>query len=160
MLGEVANKLNIPVAVTMHGISSMDSNDPLYLGMVGIHGSYAANSAIHQTDLLIAIGCRLDDRVTLNLKDRFAPDARIVRIDISDGPNPIYGRCKFIHSDASIFLTSLQDYNIRKECWIDKCAYTHELPLPVRMLQKIDEVYYNPERIVVTDVGQNQIWAT
>ncbi len=80
-LTELARKLNIPVTMTLMGLGGFPGTDPLSMGMLGMHGSYTANMAVAKCDLLIAVGARFDDRVTGRL-DAFAPDAKIIHIDI------------------------------------------------------------------------------
>ncbi|MGC8804941.1 MAG: thiamine pyrophosphate-binding protein, partial [Candidatus Ratteibacteria bacterium] len=80
-LRKFAEKANIPVALTLMGLGSFPTEHPLYLGMVGMHGTRYGNHAIMDTDLLIAIGCRFDDRVTGKISE-FAPHAKIIHIDI------------------------------------------------------------------------------
>ena len=80
-LTRLAHRLGIPVAMTLMGLGGFPGTDGLSLGMLGMHGSYAANMAVAKSDLLIAVGARFDDRVTGRL-DTFAPEARIVHIDL------------------------------------------------------------------------------
>ena len=80
---ELVEKLSIPVDITLMGLSGFPSAHPLSLGMLGMHGSYAANMAISEADLIIALGVRFDDRVTGNLA-KFAPNAEIIHVDIDD----------------------------------------------------------------------------
>ena len=80
-LTQLARRLNIPVTMTLMGLGGFPGTDPLSLGMLGMHGSYAANMSVAKSDLLIAVGSRFDDRVTGRL-DAFAPQAKIIHIDI------------------------------------------------------------------------------
>ncbi len=78
---EIAEEQEIPVVSSLMGISAIPSTHPLYLGMIGMHGTFPANNAVSETDLLFSIGVRFDDRATGNL-EKFAPKARIVHVDI------------------------------------------------------------------------------
>ena len=80
-LAQLAHRMGIPVTMTLMGLGAFPGSDPLSLGMLGMHGSYAANMAVAKSDLLLAVGARFDDRVTGRL-DTFAPEARIVHIDL------------------------------------------------------------------------------
>lgn len=80
-LTSLARKLQIPVTCSLMGLGAFPATDPLWLGMVGMHGTYAANLAINNADVLVCVGARFDDRVTGKLTG-FAPKARIVHIDI------------------------------------------------------------------------------
>ncbi len=80
-LKNYAERQNIPVINTLLGLGCFPADHPLHLGMAGMHGTYTANMAIYESDLLISIGARFDDRVTGNLK-HFAPNAKIAHIDI------------------------------------------------------------------------------
>lgn len=78
---ELAEKAQIPVAVTLHGLSSFPTSHPLYAGLLGMHGNYGPNILTNKADVILAVGMRFDDRVTGRLKD-YAPDAKIIHIDI------------------------------------------------------------------------------
>ena len=80
-LRQFLNHSQIPATSTLKGLGSVDKDYPYYLGMLGMHGTKAANLAVQKSDLLIAIGARFDDRVTGKL-DTFAPNAKVVHIDI------------------------------------------------------------------------------
>ncbi|MPQ77100.1 acetolactate synthase 3 large subunit [Hydrogenovibrio sp. JE_KL2] len=80
-LTELARKLNFPVTNTLMGLGSFPADDSQFVGMLGMHGTYEANLAMHNSDLIIAIGARFDDRVTGNL-EKFCPDAKVIHIDI------------------------------------------------------------------------------
>ncbi len=80
-LRRLLDDLNIPTFATVHGLGAVPAESPYYLGMVGMHGTRAANMALHETDLLLVFGARLDDRVTGD-PTRFAPQAKIVHFEI------------------------------------------------------------------------------
>jgi len=83
-LNELAEKLQIPVTTTLHGLGSFDENSPLALKMVGMHGTAYANFAIQNSDLIIGIGCRYDDRTTGNITN-YAPNAKLIHVDLDKG---------------------------------------------------------------------------
>ena len=81
VLRDFIEDTDIPVVHTLHGVGGLPGNHPLFLGMIGMHGNQAANTAVQECDLLIAVGARFDDRATGNLK-KFAPNAAVIHIDI------------------------------------------------------------------------------
>ena len=83
-LNELAEKLQIPVTTTLHGLGSFDENSPLALKMVGMHGTAYANFAVQNSDLIIGIGCRYDDRTTGNIAN-YAPNAKLIHVDFDKG---------------------------------------------------------------------------
>ena len=172
-----AEKLGIPVTMTLMGLGSIPGNHPLSLGMLGMHGTYWANMAVMESDLLIAIGSRFDDRVTGKI-EAFAPQARIVHIDIdptSISKNvrvdlPIVGDCKRVLSKILSFLEEedVGTFKAGMEKWhhqIDKFRAIHsmsyeqrELIKPQYVIEKIFELTKG-DAIISTEVGQNQMWA-
>ena len=170
-LGKFARKANIPVTTTMMGLGGFPENDPLSLGMLGMHGTAYANHAIQSADLLIAVGARFDDRVTGRLDD-FAPNATVVHIDIdpsSVSKNvhvdiPVIGDAKGILKELNE-LVKKQDY-ISWHRTINK--WKKELPLKYRndeklrpqyIIEQIYELTKGKNVIISTEVGQNQMWA-
>ena len=172
-LKEYAEQQGLPVIHTLLGLGGFPADHPLFIGMAGMHGIYAANMGLYECDLLISIGARFDDRVTGNLKT-FAPNATVAHVDIDPaeiGKNiptaiPVVG-------DAKATLLALIEQNGKKpECeeWIGTIeGWKKEYPLrydrevkDVLKPQKVIELlhqYTNGEAIVVTDVGQHQMWA-
>lgn len=167
-LQEVAQKLRIPVAVTLMGKGSYPSGDDLFLGMVGMHGTVKGNYSIQESDLIIAIGMRFSDRV-VGRSDGFAPKAKIIHVDIEAAEIdknvvtdiPIVADCKE-------FLTNV-DKNIEgplnTEPWIKEIqGVNKKKPIPEEgiqpenLLQFVNE-YIDDKTIVVTDVGQHQMWS-
>ena len=176
-LTEFAKKLHAPVTASLMGLGSFPGTDSLWLGMPGMHGTYRANMAIGACDLLIGIGVRFDDRVTGKV-DTFAPNARIIHIDIdptSISKNiqvtvPIVGDCK----SAIKGLNSLLDekkVKITKKSrkrWLDQIEEWKSTQ-PLRYEQKdvikpqyvVEKLYEltKGQAIITTEVGQNQMWA-
>ena len=161
--------VDVPTAVSLMGISALPSAHPRFLGMIGMHGTYAANTAVQNCDLLFAIGARFDDRSTGDLA-KFAPHASVVHIDVdpaSIGRNvpagiPIVG-------DAARVLEDLLPHlrRPRHDAWIattDDWKTTHPLAdipgngrlSPTAVLHAISAAF--PDAIVTTEVGQHQMW--
>ena len=177
----VAEKLEVPVTPTLMGLGGFPSAHPLCLGMLGMHGTYASNMAISESDLLFAVGVRFDDRVTGKLAT-FAPNAEIVHIDI-DPAN--IGKLKTAHlsiiSDAKTALQAIADEldntdqtsissncEKRKEWWVKIGQWQSSAPLgcdysesEIRPQMLIEELYQvtGGDAVIVTDVGQHQMWA-
>ena len=177
-LRKFAWRTKIPVTSTLMGIGAFPGSDPLWLGMPGMHGTYYANMAISHCDLLIAVGCRFDDRVTGKV-DHFAPHARIVHIDVdpsSINKNvmadvPIVGDCKtilqaindklaqdnFTVGDADRAEWFEQISTWRKENPLSYCQSEEEIK-PQFVVEKLYEITKG-KAIITTEVGQNQMWA-
>jgi len=169
-LKKLAFKANIPVTTTLMGLGAFPENHFLSLGMLGMHGTFYANSAISNADLIIALGTRFDDRVTGKLTE-FGSKAKIIHIDIDPaeiGKNvlvdiPIVG-------DVKKILQKLNEYvheKTEKE-WLEtvkelkrkyplKYVNNEELK-PQYIIEKIDEITKG-EAVIVTSVGQHQMWA-
>ncbi len=171
-LMEFSNKTSIPVTTTLTGLGSVPSNYELYLGMPGMHGTYAANHALDECDLLIAVGVRFDDRVTGKL-DTFARQARIIHIDIDPaeiGKNivpeiPIVGDVKLVLREMikRVKPADITAWNEKVQQW--KTAY----PLcydqkpdcslkPQLVIEEFNRLT-GGTAIFTTDVGQHQMWA-
>jgi len=165
-----AEAIMAPVTTTLLGIGAFPESHPLSLGMLGMHGTRYANYAIQESDLLIAIGARFDDRVTGKI-EAFAPHAKVIHIDIDPaeiGKNvrvdlPIIGNAKAI-------LQSLLSYlqKSRREAWLEKVKrWKKEYPLQYQQSDTVIKPQYVvqeirkacPDAIIVTEVGQNQMWA-
>ncbi|ABK13912.1 MULTISPECIES: acetolactate synthase large subunit [Methanothrix] len=169
-LFQLATRLNAPVTTTLMGMGCFPTDHPLSLGMLGMHGTKYANLAVQEADVLLAVGARFDDRVTGKIAS-FAPKARIIHIDVDAaeiGKNvrvdiPVVG-------DAKIALTELLKHVQQRPWteWNEKIlSWKREYPLrytrdenvikPQFVVEKICELC--PDAIIVTEVGQNQMWA-
>jgi len=172
----LAELARIPVTVTLLGLGGFPGDHPLFLGMLGMHGTYAANTAITQCDLLFAIGSRFDDRVTGKV-ETFAPSARIIHVDIdpsSISKNvtvnvPIVGDAKNILSRMVKGLKEHGDvWKGARKPWLEEVrGYAAEHPLRYQPSQTVIKPQYviqqihrltRGEAIVATEVGQNQMW--
>ncbi len=178
-LKSFAKKLNIPVTTTLMGLGGFPGDDPLFMGMLGMHGTYTANMAVTNTDCLIAIGSRFDDRVTGKI-DEFAPFAKIIHIDIdptSISKNvvvdiPIVGDVKSVLKDMLDCLpsgTRLSEYRRKLKGWhkqIREWMKTHPLTVEqprggrIKPQYVVERLYAltGGDAIITTEVGQNQMW--
>ena len=180
-LTTLARRLNIPVTMTLMGLGGFPGTDPLSLGMLGMHGSYAANMAVAKSDLLIAVGSRFDDRVTGRL-DAFAPEAKIIHIDIdpsSISKNvtvdiPIVADCRLALQAMNEWFDSATDFSeaaIKEQNapWLAQLkewdtahplryADEGEIIKPQYVIEMLQELTKG-EAIITTEVGQNQMWA-
>jgi acetolactate synthase-1/2/3 large subunit len=176
-LTHLAHSSQIPVTTSLMGIGGFPGLDPLCLGMLGMHGTFRANMAVSNSDLLIGIGVRFDDRVTGKI-DTFAPDADIVHIDIdptSIRKNvpvaiPVVGDCKDTLAMINQILDKekLTDLDEKRRPWLDQIqhwkdtkplAYKQsEVIKPQYVIEKLHELTQG-KAIITTEVGQNQMWA-
>ncbi|NJB66649.1 acetolactate synthase-1/2/3 large subunit [Desulfobaculum xiamenense] len=176
----LAHNLRIPVTTTLMGLGAFPGDDPLFLGMLGMHGTYAANRAVQECDLLIAVGARFDDRVTGRVSS-FAPNAKVVHIDVdptSIRKNvsvdvPIVADCaatlKALKQDVAEGLS--QEGFVRDHTpWLERLAeWGQRHPLTyngangtIIKPQQVVETLYDltgGNAIISTEVGQNQMWA-
>jgi len=168
-LRALAEKLHCPVTTTLHGLGSFPENNPLAMGMLGMHGTWYSNMAVEYCDVLIAIGARFDDRVTGNV-DAFAAEAKKIHIDID--PSAISKNVRVdvpIVGDVKTVLEVLNDLvrPLETEDWLKTIQqWKQEHPLRYEagdgilaqyIIQKLGEIT-GGDAIVVTDVGQHQMW--
>ncbi|HQX62165.1 MAG TPA: biosynthetic-type acetolactate synthase large subunit, partial [Thermomicrobiales bacterium] len=170
-LRTLAERAQIPVALTLLGIGGISQQHPLCLGMVGMHGFAHANRAIHEADLLIGVGMRFDDRVTGRVS-KFAPNARIVHIDIDPaeiGKNvetavPVVGDAR---QALAMLVADVEE--LRHEEWIAEIDDWRQTPpyrplgnetvlQPQFVMERLSELTER-SAVVATDVGQHQMWA-
>jgi acetolactate synthase-1/2/3 large subunit len=180
-LTELAEKLNTPVTMTLMGLGGFPGTNPLSLGMLGMHGSYASNMAVAKSDLLIAVGARFDDRVTGRL-DAFAPHAEIIHIDIDptsisknvDVDIPIVADCKHALRAMNSWFDDSKQFDAgatsdKHQPWVDQVhEWNEKHPLTYREEGDIIKPQYvievlnkltKGDAIITTEVGQNQMWA-
>ncbi len=176
-LSDFAHKLQIPVTTTLMGLGCFPGTDKLSLGMLGMHGTYRANMAVTNCDLLIAIGARFDDRVTGDIS-KFAPLAKIIHIDIDPTSisknvrvdTPIVGDVRDIFKKFHVLLEDVGKINWKnkRKSWfaqIDKWKSVHSLDYkqkdtikPQYVVEKLYQLT-DGNAIISTEVGQNQMWA-
>jgi acetolactate synthase-1/2/3 large subunit len=170
-------KTKIPVTGSLMGLGSIPGTDPNWLGMLGMHGTYRANMAVSECDLLIGIGVRFDDRVTGKI-DEFASNATIVQIDIdptSIHKNvpvsvPVVGDCKIALKLINKLLDNEKpnEIKVKKSEWLDRIdEWKKTTPLkydqkniikPQFVIEKLFELTKG-DAIITTEVGQSQMWA-
>ncbi len=178
VLAEIAEKAELPVGCTMLGLSSIPSSHPQYVGMLGMHGNLGPNINTNRADLIIAIGMRFDDRVTGDVK-KYAPNAKIIHIDIDSSEfDKMIKADLHVHADAREALEALlplvesksrkdwrasfdQHHRVEEERVMArelKTAAPDGRMLMGGVVRKVCDAFGN-EAIVVTDVGQNQMFA-
>jgi acetolactate synthase-1/2/3 large subunit len=170
-LRRLLDDLNVPTFATVHGLGAVPPQSPYYLGMVGMHGTRAANTALHETDLLMVFGARLDDRVTGD-PTRFAPNAKIVHFEIDPAQLDRVRTCDLpvignladtipaFHAEAR--KASLPDWS----GWRAVACGAERAELDPRGLAQptirfLDELFSRlpQDNVIIADVGQHQMWA-
>ena len=174
---EVVKLSGIPVITSLMGLGCIPSTQEGFLGMVGMHGSYAANMAVQQCDLLITLGARFDDRVTGKLS-AFAPNAKIVHFEVDKAEinknvpadYPVFGDLRWsMPIFLNLMIRSCDNYEKQIQEWREHViamnkehpfAYNHDANtiLPQQLIEAVSKLV-DDDTIVVTDVGQHQMWA-
>ncbi len=170
LVKKVAEKANIPVTTTLMGLGAFPSNHKLSLHMLGMHGTAYANYAVTNCDLLIAVGARFDDRITGKIS-AFAPDAKIVHIDID--PTSVSKNIPVdipVVGDAGNILAGLLPHlkKVARKDWLAQVAeWKRKFPLkyaktglkPQYVVETISRLTARRKTIICTEVGQHQMWA-
>ncbi len=172
VLRQLAEKASLPVVTTLMGIGCLPSSHPNLLGMVGLHGAVAANYAVDDCDLLLAVGVRFDDRVTSGLGHLFATKAKIIHIDIDLAEIakvvrthiPIVGDARLVLEEV---LNGLEELTVPQatDWWDQLRVWKNDYPkrydkdrlTPQMVIECMGELA-GDDTIVVTDVGQHQMW--
>jgi len=167
---ELAIKNDIPVTMTLLGLGAFPATHKLALGMLGMHGTAYANHSIMESDLIIAVGARFDDRVTGKL-DEFAPHAKVIHIDIDpasvsknvDVDIPIVGDVKTIlkKMNKAVKKPDTKEWIARIEDWRKKHPLKYKDDEALRPQYVVEQIYEATKgnAIITTEVGQNQMWA-
>ena len=175
-LTKFAKYLNFPVTNTLMGLGCFPGDDPQFIQMLGMHGSYEANMAMHDCDLLIAVGARFDDRITGRL-DKFSPNATVIHIDVD--PSSISKNIKAhipIHGDVKAAVNKLSEEIISKNLkpknidrwwgqineWRKKDSFKYNQDSEIIKPQFVVDSLYKVTKgdaFITSDVGQHQMWA-
>ncbi|HIB55811.1 MAG TPA: acetolactate synthase 3 large subunit [Alphaproteobacteria bacterium] len=179
LLKKFAHETGFPVTNTLMGLGGFPGNDPQFIGMLGMHGTYEANMAMHDCDVMFAVGARFDDRVTGRLSD-FAPTAKKIQIDIdrsSINKNvfvdiPLVGDVANVLEDIEAVWKQEKRSSNKKavkswweqiDCWREVNCLKYEQSLnsikPQYALQRLHEITKDLDVYITTEVGQHQMWA-
>ncbi|MCK9208304.1 MAG: thiamine pyrophosphate-dependent enzyme, partial [Salinivirgaceae bacterium] len=168
---QIAEKNNIPVTSTLRGLGCFQPSHPLYLGMIGMHGTKYANQLIEEADLVIALGVRFDDRATGKVSE-FCKNAKIIHVDIDKAEiNKIKPSHISVNADIINFIETVEPYVVRdvRAQWLKEVnEKKKELPYvsapdnddvfhPLRIIREIAS-HVPSDTIISTDVGQHQMW--
>ena len=182
LLRELVSITGFPITSTLQGLGAYPGDDHQFLGMLGMHGTYEANNAMHDCDLMINIGARFDDRITGKI-DEFSPKSKKVHIDID--PSSIGKIVKVdlaLVSDVDVFLSALikkfkeknknfidvNKVNIEKwwkqiDAWREKKSLNYKnsdtIIKPQHAVERLYELTKNQDTFITTEVGQHQMWA-
>ncbi|MBB4841621.1 acetolactate synthase-1/2/3 large subunit [Paucibacter oligotrophus] len=175
----LARALHAPCTLTLMGLGAFPASDPLFLGMLGMHGTLEANLAMHHADLIVCVGARFDDRVTGRL-ERFSPGARVIHLDVAAGQIHKVRRAEVgLVGDCLASLQALEaGLRLRGRGGQDLCAWWAQIDrwraedslavderasegqvLPQRLMRRLQAALGPRDAIVSTDVGQHQMWA-
>ena len=177
-LTQFAQRLNLPVTSSLMGLGVYPSTDKQFLGMLGMHGTYEANTAMHESDLILGVGVRFDDRTTNNL-DKYCPNAKVIQIDIdptSISKNvpvaiPIVGNAKNVLDEFLSLLgeeigsrpqNQLEDWWKQIDEWKAKKCLDFDRTSGVIKPQQVMEAVYRitkGQAYIASDVGQHQMFA-
>jgi acetolactate synthase-1/2/3 large subunit len=179
LLRELVRLTGFPITSTLMGLGAYPASDPQFLGMLGMHGTYEANLAMHECDVMINIGARFDDRITGRL-DAFSPYSKRIHVDIdpsSINKNvkadlPIIGDCAHVLEDMvrlwrqtapQIDKVALKDWKAKIEGWRARNCLAYrpstDVIKPQYAIQRLYELTKGRETYVTTEVGQHQMWA-
>jgi acetolactate synthase-1/2/3 large subunit len=179
LLRELAALTGAPVTSTLMGLGAFPASSPQWLGMLGMHGSFEANNAMHDCDVMVAVGARFDDRVTGRL-DAFAPGSRKIHIDIDASSIGKNVRCDVgIVGDAASVLAdmiavwkqqnlttdkaAMADWWKQIEGWRARNSFGYrpdaKLIKPQHAIQRLYELTKDRDAYITTEVGQHQMWA-
>src|SRR5210317_1636463 len=182
LLRELVSLTGFPITSTLQGLGAFPGSDPQFLGMLGMHGTYEANNAMHECDLMINIGARFDDRITGRV-DAFSPNSKKIHIDIDPSSInkivkvdvAIVGDCLSVINDMlgeiknkhQKFLSSnkenISDWWKQIDQWREKKSLSYKkdetLIMPQYAVERIYELTKNQDTFITTEVGQHQMWA-
>ncbi len=169
---ELAEKVDVPVITSIMGRGAIPTDHPLFIGDIGMHGSYAANRTANESDLIFAIGCRFGDRVTGDI-EKFAPNAKVVHIDIEAAAISRNVTVDIpITADAKKAIPKIIEHtqNMKHTEWLDEIhSWDHQVPLrmdpkvgvnPQKVYETLNDIYRDRDTIFALDVGQHQMWGT